>query len=157
FAYARFGHTSSSTGAAVTDPALRDRMAHLKSPVVRLQTPSAPVAPTAPQVPPSGRTASGFVPRSLQAPHVTPVPPPPALPENLASISGPVSFPISPLPQAHAFASPIPDLSNGAEERPVPKSIHTVRQLIETVAIPRVSLTLEREGGMPVQRTIVHD
>ncbi len=35
--------------------------------------------------------------------------------------------------------------------------MNTVRQLIETVAVPRISLAVEREGGMPVQRTIVHD
>jgi transcriptional regulator with GAF, ATPase, and Fis domain len=42
-------------------------------------------------------------------------------------------------------------------DRPAGKNIHTVRQLIETVAVPRISLGVEREGGMPVQRTIVHD
>jgi transcriptional regulator of acetoin/glycerol metabolism len=42
-------------------------------------------------------------------------------------------------------------------DRPTGKSIHTVRQLIETVAVPRISLCVEREGGMPVQRTLVHD
>src|SRR5262245_46624659 len=33
----------------------------------------------------------------------------------------------------------------------------TMRQPIESVSVPRVSLTVEREGGTPAQRTIVHD
>jgi transcriptional regulator with GAF, ATPase, and Fis domain len=41
--------------------------------------------------------------------------------------------------------------------RPPAQTIHTVRQLIETVAIPRLTISIEREGGMAVQRTIVHD
>jgi transcriptional regulator with GAF, ATPase, and Fis domain len=43
------------------------------------------------------------------------------------------------------------------DPRPQAQTIHTVRQLIETVAVPRLSLAVEREGGMPVQRTIVHE
>ncbi len=37
------------------------------------------------------------------------------------------------------------------------QTLHTVRQLGETVAVPRVTLTIEREGGIATQRTIVHD
>jgi transcriptional regulator with GAF, ATPase, and Fis domain len=37
------------------------------------------------------------------------------------------------------------------------QTLHTVRQLIETVSVPRIAITVEREGGMPTQRTIVHD
>jgi transcriptional regulator with GAF, ATPase, and Fis domain len=36
-------------------------------------------------------------------------------------------------------------------------SIATVRQLVDTVAIPRLTLTVERESGGPAHRTVVHD
>ena len=49
-----------------------------------------------------------------------------------------------------------------AEERPTiakrgESSVATVRQLIDTVAIPRLTLTVERERGQFVQRTVIHD
>ncbi len=49
-----------------------------------------------------------------------------------------------------------------ADERPTvakrtDTSIHTVRQLIDTVAIPRLTLTVERENGQFVQRSVIHD
>ena len=37
------------------------------------------------------------------------------------------------------------------------QTIHTVRQLIETVSIPRLTLQVEREGGIGTQRAVVHD
>ncbi len=37
------------------------------------------------------------------------------------------------------------------------QSIHTVRQLVDTIAIPRLTLTIERERGAPAPRTIVYD
>jgi DNA-binding NtrC family response regulator len=49
----------------------------------------------------------------------------------------------------------LPDIEHAV--RAPGKSLQTVRSLIETVSVPRVSLSLEREGGMPVQRMIVHD
>jgi DNA-binding NtrC family response regulator len=52
--------------------------------------------------------------------------------------------------------SPNPTLPDIQPER-AGKNIATIRGLIETVAVPRISLSVEREGGMPVQRTIVHD
>jgi DNA-binding NtrC family response regulator len=76
----------------------------------------------------------------------------PAIPAAAASIPPPPSLPGT-HPIAGAAGPFLPDVN---AERPG-KSIHTVRQLIETVAVPRVSLAVEREGGMPVQRTIVHD
>ncbi|OJY31484.1 MAG: hypothetical protein BGO98_15730 [Myxococcales bacterium 68-20] len=130
-------------------------MAHPKMPA-RLQSPSAPIAPMAPQVPQAGRSASGIAPRSPQAPLPPSVPPPPPLPANFgaSATSSPVSKPTG-QPAASASANPtLPDIEL---DRPTGKSIHTVRQLIETVAVPRMSLSVEREGGMPVQRTIVHD
>jgi DNA-binding NtrC family response regulator len=66
---------------------------------------------------------------------------------------GSVSPPPPPAPdhrEARSANPTIPDIQIG-------KTIHTVRQLIETVAVPRISLAVEREGGMPVQRTLVHD
>ncbi|MDB4940476.1 MAG: Response regulator of zinc sigma-54-dependent two-component system [Labilithrix sp.] len=43
------------------------------------------------------------------------------------------------------------------EVRPPAQTVHTIRQLIETVAIPRLTLSVEREGGLGVQRAVVHD
>jgi DNA-binding NtrC family response regulator len=37
------------------------------------------------------------------------------------------------------------------------QSVATVRQLIDTVAIPRLSLTVERENGRPTSRTVLYD
>jgi DNA-binding NtrC family response regulator len=36
-------------------------------------------------------------------------------------------------------------------------SVHTIRQLIDTVAIPRLTLTIEREGGVFSSKQVVHD
>jgi DNA-binding NtrC family response regulator len=115
-------------------------MAHPKMPAlpVRPQTPSSPVAPLAPQI---GKTSSGIAPRPPM-PVSASVPPPPALPSVFESELPPPSVRSETMPEIQA---------------PPPKSIQTVRQLIETVAVPRISLTIEREGGMPAQRTIVHD
>jgi DNA-binding NtrC family response regulator len=54
--------------------------------------------------------------------------------------------------------APLPTLPDepDAPERPAP-TIHTVRQLIETVAVPRLTITIEREGGLAAQRNVVHD
>ena len=37
------------------------------------------------------------------------------------------------------------------------QSVATVRQLIDTVAIPRLSLTVERESGKATSRTVLYD
>ena len=37
------------------------------------------------------------------------------------------------------------------------QSIHTVRQLIDTIAIPRLTLAIERERGVAAQRAVVFD
>ena len=37
------------------------------------------------------------------------------------------------------------------------QSVATVRQLIDTVAIPRLALTVEREGGKLTSRTVIYD
>ena len=37
------------------------------------------------------------------------------------------------------------------------QSVATLRQLIDTVAIPRLTLSVEREGGSPTSRTVIHD
>jgi DNA-binding NtrC family response regulator len=100
------------------------------------------VPPLAPQV---GRTASGIAPRAPQAPLPPAVPAPPPLPSNLSQSAPPGSLP-APVSSVHE-----------SEPRPPAQTIHTVRQLIETVAIPRLTVAIEREGGIAVQRTIVHD
>jgi DNA-binding NtrC family response regulator len=41
--------------------------------------------------------------------------------------------------------------------RPPAATLHTVRELTESVAIPRLTLQVEREGGIGTQRAIVHD
>jgi len=50
-----------------------------------------------------------------------------------------------------------PTIPDGVPIGGAGQSIHTVRQLIEAVAVPRLALAIERQGGMPVQRTVVHD
>src|SRR5208337_3560842 len=55
-----------------------------------------------------------------------------------------------------------PDNSHPADEPPTmakrrEQSIHTVRQLIDTIAIPRLMLGIERERGAPAARTLVFD
>jgi len=74
------------------------------------------------------------------------VPPPPAMP----------SFADEPPPSSVSPNQTMPDIAAPQHHAP-PKSIQTVRQLVESVSVPRISLTIEREGGMPAQRTIVHD
>jgi transcriptional regulator with GAF, ATPase, and Fis domain len=49
-----------------------------------------------------------------------------------------------------------------AEERPTvakrtESSVATIRQLIDTVVIPRLTITVERENGQFAQRTVIHD
>ncbi|MBX3190194.1 MAG: sigma 54-interacting transcriptional regulator [Labilithrix sp.] len=78
-------------------------------------------------------TASAFPPGSTPAPAGT--------------------FGTSPVPLA---VEPSVDPAPG-DPRPPAQTIHTVRQLIETVSIPRLTLQVEREGGIGTQRAIVHD
>ena len=56
-------------------------------------------------------------------------------------------------------SAPIPheDTAQTSEVRPPAQTIHTIRQLIETVSIPRLTLQVEREGGIGTQRAVVHD
>jgi DNA-binding NtrC family response regulator len=92
--------------------------------------------------PSSARPASGIAPRSPLAQNPPSVPPPPALPHGIAAPPGSVRSPAPTLPDE--------------PERPA-QTIHTVRQLIETVAVPRLTITIEREGGLATQRNVVHD
>ena len=60
------------------------------------------------------------------------------------------------MPSPSAYAEPaapqaLPDV------RPPAQTLHTERQLIETVSIPRLTLQVEREGGIGTQRAVVHD
>ena len=124
----------------------------------------APIAPTAPQVPVS-RPASGIAPRGPQAPLPPQLPKPPALPTALGGAplpSGPAPAQTDGSRERESARLTVPDAQEVAGYAPdgprAPgQTIHTVRQLVETVAIPRLTLTVEREGGMSVQRTMVHD
>jgi DNA-binding NtrC family response regulator len=97
--------------------------------------------------------------------HRRPVPlPPPTPPSRQPPPSSPASGSAS-VPEAppSALAAPPPSFfpppaaareeSCGSEEQ----SVATARQFIETVAIPRLSLTVERENGMAGARTVVFD
>jgi DNA-binding NtrC family response regulator len=83
------------------------------------------------------------------------VPPPPPLPTGFPGTiaNAPLSLQV---PGSVPAPPPAPD-TTPADVRPPAQTIHTVRQLIETVAVPRLTIGIEREGGMAVQRTIVHD
>jgi DNA-binding NtrC family response regulator len=134
----------------------------------------------------SGRQVSGIAPRSLHAPLPPSVPPPPPLPSGIpGSVSqgqGYASAPpgSTPNPSMYgAIRSPysesgtraptppetealLPEAARTPVEtshavRPPAQTIHTVRQLIETVSIPRLTLQVEREGGIGTQRAVVHD
>jgi DNA-binding NtrC family response regulator len=77
--------------------------------------------------------------------------------------SGPTSSSFNAMPGSVPIPT-APGTSPGVEsdyeptpQRPQAQTIHTVRQLIETVAVPRLSLTVEREGGIATQRGLVHD
>ena len=61
-----------------------------------------------------------------------------------------------PIPSAPGTSPAVEDYEP-TPQRPQAQTIHTVRQLIETVAVPRLSLTVEREGGIATQRGLVHD
>jgi transcriptional regulator with AAA-type ATPase domain len=50
-----------------------------------------------------------------------------------------------------------PSASTPVPPRPDEASVATIRQLIETIAIPRLSLVVEREGGRVVSRTVNYD
>ena len=147
------------------------------------QRPSSPVPPMAPQIgsqasPP--RQVSGIAPRSPHAPLPPAVPPPPPLPSGIpGSVSN--AYPSSPPPGSTPnpsmggydsrpappnLAPPDAREHGGREQesreprsdmRPPAQTIHTERQLIETVSIPRLTLQVEREGGIGTQRAVVHD
>jgi len=127
-------------------------MAHPKMPL-RPQTPSSPVAPLAPQIPGATHGTSGIAPRSPQAP-LPPTMPPSPVPTGVGAPFASADDVESERPNIPVPNPTMPDIEHAI--RPG-RSIHTVRSLIETVAVPRVSLSVEREGGMPVQRMIVHD
>ena len=119
------------------------------------QRPSSPAPPLASQLPgqPPSRHVSGIAPRAHNAPLPSAVPPPPALPFGMAGL------PSSYAPFAPPGSSPLPQEASPqlSDVRPPAQTIHTVRQLIETVSIPRLTLQVEREGGIGTQRAVVHD
>ncbi|CAN5917659.1 hypothetical protein BH11MYX4_BH11MYX4_13480 [soil metagenome] len=112
--------------------------------------PRPPLPPMAPQVPgqPPQRQVSGIAPRAAHAPLPPAVPPPPAMPSGMSASYAPPGS--APIPQEPAQIAT-------AEVRPPAQTLHTVRQLIETVSIPRLTLQVEREGGIGTQRAVVHD
>jgi DNA-binding NtrC family response regulator len=120
-------------------------MAHPKVPLPPQRPSSAP--------PPLARPVSGIAPRPAHSPLPPAVPPPPPLPSGLPGSVASVPPPPLPgtVPQPQAAQEP------AAEVRPPAQTLHTVRQLIETVSVPRLTISVERESGMAVQRTIVHD
>ncbi|WP_240488608.1 sigma 54-interacting transcriptional regulator [Labilithrix luteola] len=138
-------------------------MANPKTPLPRPLPPprSPPLPPMPPQGAPPSVRPSGFAARAPNAPLPPAVPQAAPLPTNVAPASvAPASVPGSmpmpgsvPIPSGHGHVVPEPP----GEPRPPAQTVHTVRQLIESVAIPRVTVTVEREGGIAVQRTIVHD
>jgi DNA-binding NtrC family response regulator len=88
------------------------------------------------------------------------MPGPPPLPTGTAANpSAYVDFPGSaPTPTAPGGSSFGHEAAESfADVRPPAQTIHTVRQLIETVSIPRLTLQVEREGGIGTQRAVVHD
>ena len=99
---------------------------------------------------------SGIAPRAPQAPLAPSVPPPPPIPHGFGPASSPVPGSI-PIPSAPGTSPTVDSDYEPTPQRPQAQTIHTVRQLIETVAVPRLSLTVEREGGIATQRGLVHD
>ena len=83
------------------------------------------------------RNASGIAPRSFQALDES-LPPPPLMPRDW------VAEPSAAPPRSPNPTLPEVDVEHG-------------RPLVETISVPRISLSVEREGGMPIQRSIVHD
>ncbi|HSO31960.1 MAG TPA: FHA domain-containing protein, partial [Labilithrix sp.] len=105
------------------------------------------MAPHVPGQPPQ-RQVSGIAPRAAHAPLPPAVPPPPAMPSGMSASYAPPGS--APIPQEPAQIAT-------AEVRPPAQTLHTVRQLIETVSIPRLTLQVEREGGIGTQRAVMHD
>ena len=127
-------------------------------PQPKIPSPHAPLAPqrpsaSAPPLPGSvaPRQVSGIAPRAAFAPLPPAVPLPPGLPSGFAPSPSVYS------PSAPPGSSPMPQSDVHADVRPPAQTIHTVRQLIETVSIPRLTLQVEREGGIGAQRAVVHD
>lgn len=102
----------------------------------------------------SGRPPSGIGPRVPNAPLPPAVPPPLPAPRGFGE--GGRQIPGSaPLPQGGGVPSRPPLAQD--EMRGPAQTLHTVRQFVESVAIPRLTVTIEREGGVVAQHTIVHD
>jgi DNA-binding NtrC family response regulator len=87
------------------------------------------------------------------------VPPAPPLPSGIpGSVSHAYSSaPPGSTPRPSAYAEPPVPPQPLPAVRPPAQTLHTERQLIETVSIPRLTLQVEREGGIGTQRAVVHD
>jgi DNA-binding NtrC family response regulator len=127
-----------------------------------------------PKPPPEGVSS---VPRNSSAPppplpvaHQPVRPLPPKFPSASATpVAAPPQFVLPPELDARATVpdtdlvrlapgSDFPDDVEGVPTRvKSQQTIHTIRQLVDTVSVPRLVLTVEREGGIIAQRTITHD
>src|SRR5262249_22054951 len=146
-----------------------DKLTHPKRPL----PPQRPIPPRPPSVsppgasPPSGPAHSSPPPPPLRGPSSRPPPlPPTTMPPSAprhpaygAHDAAPASP--QPLPRPASFFPPSepgqPPDGTPTVARRTENSVHTIRQLIESVAIPRITLTIEREGGMMGSRQVVHD
>ncbi|HVJ94871.1 MAG TPA: sigma 54-interacting transcriptional regulator [Labilithrix sp.] len=93
------------------------------------------------------------MPRGSESGESPAVPPPPPLPGEIAAASAPANAPQGAGPESPRPGSSNPTLPDIQVDRPTGKA----RQSTETVSVPRISLVVEREGGMAVQRMLVHD
>src|SRR5262249_2667974 len=114
--------------------------------------PSAPAGPV-------GAPGTG---RPPLPPYTIPAPASPRLASTPPPMSPQASGPAADIPiRGQNITTPFfPALSQ--EERPTlakrgDSSVATVRQLIDTVEVQRLTLTVERENGQIVQRTVIHD
>src|SRR5207302_8740584 len=82
----------------------------------------------------------------------------PMTPGMPMSPSGPPAPPVGsrPPPAPPFFPPSSPDGPPTMAKRNE-QSVHTVRQLIDTIAIPRLTLTIERERGVFASRNVVFD
>ena len=127
------------------------------SPTVSSQPPKRPMAP---QVPPSSvAPPRAHEPIKPSPSRVPPPMPPAAAPDtsfdHRATIPDSESHPRPPRPASEFPGGGTPDGVPTSVARDA--SIHTLRQLVDTVTVPRLLLTIEREGGMVVHRAITHD
>ena len=115
------------------------------------QAPRRPQPPLSPQPPLAPKGAS---PPSERRPD-SQRPLPPRMPASaVAESDNRATIPDTDHPAAHR--APAAE-GSGVQQRGADRSIHTIRQLVDKVAVPRLLLTVEREGGIVARRTFTHD